>query len=127
MHLHLKDSGIDRHAQMEGKMDQQQWVPQDTNPISHSDVFPDFQGSNPNLLLTSHGLWISYLTSVNLIIFISECPHPQGPSGVGVGSLSPRLHAPLSNHSSSNFSWGTVFLPHPIHLQWGSDPNVPRF
>lgn len=122
MPLHLKGSDRGGHARMdisppccvEGKMDQQLRVPQDTNPISPSDVFPEFQGSNPNLLLTSHGPWICYLTSVNLIIFISECPHPQGPSRVGLGSMSPRPQAPPSG--SSNFSWGTFFFPHPAHL-----------
>ena len=64
-----------------------------------SDAFCDFQGSGPDSLLTGHGQWKSSLASVNLIIVVSERPHPPVLQ-MGTGGASPRLLTPHSQPSS---------------------------
>lgn len=76
-----------------------------------SDAFRDFQGSGPDSLLTGHGQWKSSLASVNLIIVISERPHPPVLQ-MGCVTQAPRPSFPAQ---LSDVPWGTVFLRRPMH------------
>lgn len=82
------------------------------------------QGLNHNLLLTSPGHWLSYLTFLNRIIFISECPDqyvPYLPRSVCSGYLMFDRHTPSFQSQGSSFLWGAIFLPHPICFWWGCE------